>query len=197
MRHSLILWRWYVVCVFNHRILIFALIIIFSATTTTAAAAAPSTTTPWSNFSSNFASLASLAAASVQSVVESADAQVLGNVPSSSSHSSSAAGGGFSTASTLMPSANTAAATMTYQERQRLLHQQYHASNAGVALNNSNTAPSNIVPRLIQTSLSTTSSLLSLSRYPAVVLNCLICVICHVSIGVTNETVARIDDCCC
>ncbi|KAL3785704.1 hypothetical protein HJC23_008737 [Cyclotella cryptica] len=110
--------------------------------------------------------MASRAAASVQSVVESAEAQVLGSVPSSSPHSSMASGSGFSTATTAMPPADTAASNMTYQERQRLLHQQYHASNPSAAINNIYTSTSNIVSRSSQTSLSTTSSVPSNASSP-------------------------------
>ncbi|KAL7520904.1 hypothetical protein ACHAWX_005598 [Stephanocyclus meneghinianus] len=137
-----------------------------AATTTSAAAAAAAGTTSWSNFSSNFASLASRAAASVQSVVETAEAQVLGNAPSSSPRTSTPSAGGFSTTTTFMPPANTAASNMTYQERQRLLHQQYHAANPAATINNINTAPSNIVSRSSQTSLSTTSSARSNTSSP-------------------------------
>eukprot|EP00804_Cyclotella_cryptica_P028590 CCRYP_015834-RB/>CCRYP_015834-RB protein AED:0.39 eAED:0.39 QI:0/0.66/0.5/1/0.33/0.5/4/301/289 len=137
-----------------------------SGGTVLASSGAPSTTTPWSNFPSNFASLASRAAASVQSVVESAEAQVLGNVPSSSPHSAMASGMAFSTATTSMPPADTVASNMTYQERQRLLHQQYHASNPSAAINNIYNSPTNIVSRLSQASLSTTSSLPSNTSSP-------------------------------
>eukprot|EP00804_Cyclotella_cryptica_P028584 CCRYP_015833-RD/>CCRYP_015833-RD protein AED:0.28 eAED:0.28 QI:86/0.2/0.16/1/0.2/0.16/6/0/600 len=101
-----------------------------------------------------------------ESVVESAEAQVLGNVPSSSPHSAMSSGMAFSTASTSIPPADTVASNITYQERQRLLQQQYHASNPSAAINSIYTAPSNIVSRSSQTSLSTTSSVPSNTSSP-------------------------------
>ena len=87
----------------------------------------------WSNFSSNFATFASQATASIKSAVETAEAQVLRS-NSQSSPRSSIVTGGTTSAANLAP-ADSTGTNMSYQERQRLLHQQYQAANpAGASI---------------------------------------------------------------
>ena len=87
----------------------------------------------WSNFSSNFATFASQATASIKSAVETAEAQVLRSNSQSSPRSSTVTEGTTSAAN-LAP-ADSTGTNMSYQERQRLLHQQYQAANpAGASI---------------------------------------------------------------
>lgn len=94
----------------------------------------------WTTFSSNFASFASRAAASVQSAVETAEAQVLGSGGGVVQQHKGGLGGvkgmqGMATNTTVASGGtaiplSSAATPMSYQERQKLLHQQYHTNNA-------------------------------------------------------------------
>jgi hypothetical protein len=98
-------------------------------------ATAQSSTATWSNFSSNFVTFASQATASIISAVETAEAQVLGNAHSSPRSSIGNISSGSLSAQPAPVPVNNATSNMSYQERQRLLHQQYQASNPAAANN--------------------------------------------------------------
>ena len=117
-------------------------------------AAAPAAT--WSNFSSNFASFASQATASIKSAVETAEAQVLGNAHSSPR---SSVGNVAADNDSVSAVSNNAASNMSYQERQKLIHQQYQAVNPTAS--SSKNQLSNMVSPSNQTSISPTSAQIS------------------------------------
>ena len=117
--------------------------------------AAPTAAT-WSNFSSNFASFASQATASIKSAVETAEAQVLGNAHSSPR---SSVGNVAADNDSVSAVSNNAASNMSYQERQKLIHQQYQAVNPTAS--SSKNQLSNMVSPSNQTSISPTSAQIS------------------------------------